>query len=61
LVSEKMPDLSKYVIEIMKDKKLYNRISAEGKRFVKENFDWRTIVAKLNKVYEETKINSNNS
>ncbi|HET7098908.1 MAG TPA: glycosyltransferase family 4 protein [Patescibacteria group bacterium] len=58
LVSPKMKDLSGYVVKLLNDKKLADKISSAGKIFVKENFDWRTIVDKLNKVYKEVKINA---
>lgn len=61
LVSTKMKDLSEYVIKLLEDKKFSDEISDAGKIFVKENFDWKSIVDKLNKIYERTKINNNNS
>ncbi len=60
LVSPKMKDLSSYVVKLLNDQKLSVKISKSGKIFVKENFDWRTIVDKLNKVYDEAKIINNN-
>ena len=55
LVSPRMKDLSSYVVKLLNDKKLSNKISEAGKKFVKENFDWKSIVDKLNKVYAEAK------
>ena len=61
LVSSNMDKLSEMVIDLLKNKDKAERIGRAGQEFVKINFDWRGIVAKLNKVYDETKTVSNNS
>lgn len=57
LVSDNMSVIAKNVIRLLKDSKFADKIGSSGKRFVKENFDWKTIVEKLNEVY--IKVNEN--
>lgn len=57
LVSDNMSVIAKNVIKLLKDSKFADKIGSSGKRFVKENFDWKTIVEKLNEVY--IKVNEN--
>ncbi len=57
LVSDNMSVIAKNVIKLLNDSKFADKIGSSGKRFVKENFDWKTIVEKLNKVY--IKVNEN--
>ncbi|HTK03899.1 MAG TPA: glycosyltransferase family 4 protein [Alphaproteobacteria bacterium] len=61
LVSQDVNELSRMTVEILKDKKLAQKIAGEGKNFVAANFDWHSIVNKLNKVYEQTKTLNSNS
>ncbi|MDP3918256.1 MAG: glycosyltransferase family 4 protein [Candidatus Woesebacteria bacterium] len=61
LVSSNMNEIAKMVINLLKNKDKAETIGEEGKKFVKRNFDWKSIVAKINAVYDETKVNSNNS
>ena len=61
LVADDMQKLTENVISVLKDKKLAQKISSQGKDFIRQNFDWKGIVAKLNKVYEETAAVNNNS
>jgi glycosyltransferase involved in cell wall biosynthesis len=60
LVSSNMDELSKMVVDLLKNREKRERIGEEGKKFVRLNFDWSGIVAKLNKVYDETKIENIN-
>ena len=55
LVSPNMETLSEMVIDLLKNKDKAERIGKAGREFVKINFDWSGIVAKLNKVYDATK------
>lgn len=55
LVSSNMDDLSELVISLLKDKSKAMKIGKEGKEFVRKNFDWRSIVNKLNEAYSQTK------
>lgn len=52
LVSSKVEELASMAVKILKNKDISNNISFAGKQFVKENFDWKSIVDKLNKIYE---------
>ncbi len=61
LVSETISGLTELTLKVLKNKEFGEKIGKQGKGFVEENFDWETIVAKLNKVYEKTKIIDNNS
>ena len=60
LVSSNMNEIANMVINLLKNKDRAETIGKEGKDFVKKNFDWKSIVAKINTVYDETKTNSNN-
>lgn len=61
LVSDDMNKISEMVIHLLKNDKICERIGEAGKRFVRDNYDWGGIVSKLDKIYAETKINSNNT
>lgn len=52
LVSSSVKEIAKMAIDILKDKKLSSDISNAGKEFVKDNFDWKSIVNRLDKIYE---------
>ncbi len=56
LVSSKAKELADMTIRILEDKKLSDNVAREGKNFVAKNFDWETIVAKLNNVYEKVVV-----
>jgi len=60
LVSSNMDELSEMVVDLLKNKEKREKIGKEGKEFVRLNFDWSGIVTKLNKVYDETKIENIN-
>lgn len=61
LVSSNISEISDMTIKVLKDKDFADRIGEAGKQFVAENFDWGSIVSKLNKIYEEAKTFNNNS
>lgn len=61
LVSSDTDEMAEMTIQILTNDELCGRISNEGKKFVKENFDWKSIVRKLEGVYEKTKTINNNS
>lgn len=56
LVSANMDELSELVISLLKNKSKAIEIGKEGKEFVRKNFDWRSIVDKLNEAYNQTRI-----
>lgn len=52
LVSSNMEELAEMAVKVLKDKGLAKRLAVEGKKFVRMNFDWQSIVAKLDSIYE---------
>jgi len=46
-------DFAKYVIKLLKDKKLRNKISSNGKEIVRKNYSWNKICTQLEKILEE--------
>ena len=53
LVSDSMSGLAKQAIKIIRDKKTAEKMGKEGKKFVKDNFDWKAI-SKLHKpIYDD--------
>lgn len=61
LISADIDELSRLTIKVLKNREFAERIGKAGKNFVAKNFDWKSIVAKLNKVYEKTGTVSNHS
>lgn len=53
LVSQNTKEMANMTIKVLTDKKLAARIALEGKAFVAANFDWHSIVAKLDGVYSD--------
>jgi len=53
LTSNSAKDLAKLTVELIKDKKLWEKLSVNGKKFVSENFDWKEISQKLDMIYKE--------
>lgn len=51
LVSSRVEDLANMAVNVLHDNKLSESLAQEGKNFVANNFDWQSIVAKLEKVY----------
>lgn len=51
LVSSKVSELANMTIRVLKDKDLAADLAKEGKEFVANNFDWQSIVRKLEEVY----------
>ncbi len=61
LVATSINDLSDLTVKLLKNKEFAGRIGESGKSFVAKNFDWRSIVDRLNTIYEETRTVGNNS
>lgn len=61
LIGNKLREIIQLTITILKDRNFAVKIGSTGKLFVENNYDWHKIVDNLNKAYEKTKINSNNS
>jgi glycosyltransferase involved in cell wall biosynthesis len=52
LVADKNKDLVSEAIRILKNKNLAERIGREGQKFVKENYDWESIVKLHDNIYK---------
>jgi polysaccharide biosynthesis protein PslH len=59
LVSSDVKEMAEMTIKILNDKKLAQSLAREGKKFVADNFDWQSIVAKLDMVYSNIYENTN--
>lgn len=53
LVTSDMNELVDFTVRLLKNKEFAVKIGEAGKKFVTEKFDWKNIVSKLDKVYEE--------
>lgn len=53
LVGDTPDDLANLTIEILEDRKLYERIANNARKFVEENYFYEAISEKLDKVYQE--------
>lgn len=53
LVSGSVDELAEMTIKVLSDRNLSDRLAKNGKEFVANNFDWHSIVSKLNDVYTE--------
>lgn len=53
LVSQDINELAEMTVRVLKNKKLAEKIAVEGKSFVSANFDWHSIVSRLDKVYNQ--------
>lgn len=61
LVSSKMQNLANLVVKILEDKSLARKMGRTEREYAKNNFDWKIIVERLNKVYAKTRTIDNNS
>jgi glycosyltransferase involved in cell wall biosynthesis len=52
LISNDPQTLAEYVDRLLNDQKLWKKLSLNGKRFVKKNYDWQLISKKLDKIYQ---------
>jgi len=53
LTSNSATEMAKLAIEVKENKKLWQQLSENGKKFVNENFDWKEISQKLDMIYKE--------
>ena len=53
LVSDSEQGMATETIRILSDKKLYKKISHNGQEFVKDNFDWKSIVKLHDAIYKK--------
>ncbi len=61
LISETDEGLTDLAIKVLKNPQLAVRIGGQGREFVQKNYDWKTIVKKLNKVYDKAGTISHHS
>lgn len=52
LVYEETQQFANSIIEILTDKKRYDQISENARKFILENFGWKSITKKLEEVYQ---------
>lgn len=55
IIDNNLNHLVEMTIEILKNKKFAQKISDNGKNFVKNSYDWSNSAEKLNKLYQEIK------
>ena len=53
LTSNQADEMANLTAEVIADKKLWQKLSRNGKKFVSENYDWKLISKKLDKIYQE--------
>lgn len=53
LVADDKQSLANYIIELLSDQELYNKISLNGNNFVKTNYSWQNSVQKLNAIFQQ--------
>lgn len=53
IVRDKPEDIADAIIELIKNKKLYNKLSENAKKLVREKYDWDPIATHLSQIYEQ--------
>lgn len=53
LIEDTMQGLAKETIKLLKDKKLASKIGLAGKKFVREYYDWESVVKLHDKIYAQ--------
>lgn len=53
LVSDDYKGMAKETIRLLSDKDLYKKIKKNGQQFIKEHYDWESIVRLHDKIYEK--------
>lgn len=61
LVGKDPVELASLTVKLLEDPEFAAKIGGQGRRFVAKNFDWKSIVTKLEEVYVETTTLNNNS
>ena len=54
LISDDMKGLAKHAVKLLKDKKLAEYIGRNGQKFVKDHYDWSSIVKLHEPIYKKT-------
>ncbi len=53
LTSNKAQELADLTVKVLNDKNLWQTLSANGKKFVSQHYDWELISQELDKIYQE--------
>ena len=53
LTSNQAKEMANLTAQVITDKKLWQKLSKNGKDFVSNNYDWKLISKKLDKIYQE--------
>jgi glycosyltransferase involved in cell wall biosynthesis len=53
LTSNDAKEMAKLTAKVLADKKLREKLSKNGKKYVSDNYDWKLISKKLDKIYQE--------
>jgi glycosyltransferase involved in cell wall biosynthesis len=53
LTSNDAKELARLTIKVLSDKQLWQKLSKNGKQFVKDNYDWQEISQKLDAIYQK--------
>ena len=53
LTSNDADELADLTVKVLRDKKLWQTLSQNGKEFVTKNYDWELISQKLDRIYQE--------
>jgi len=53
LISDSMEGLAKHTVELLKNRAKAKRIGSAGKKYVKNNFDWKSITKLHEKIYKQ--------
>lgn len=57
IIKDDPEEIAEAVVDLLLDKKLYNKISTNAKKMVKQKYDWDPIAEKLNLIYKEVAKN----
>jgi glycosyltransferase involved in cell wall biosynthesis len=53
LVSDDLSELARYTVDLLEDQNLARKIGMSGQAFIRDNFDWKSIVALHDGIYQK--------
>lgn len=53
MVGNSASQMAKQTINLLRDTQLQNKLAKNGKKYVRENYDWKSISQKLDEIYRE--------
>jgi glycosyltransferase involved in cell wall biosynthesis len=53
LISNEAEELADYTVQVLTDQNLWDKLSSNGKKFVKDHYDWQSISQKLDAIYQK--------